>query len=101
MGQLPPIFNGDQTKLEVFSDQLRAYFHLNHQVPAFQSYLTTVPGGVCHSVHWRLTSEPLAKWPKSRQENGQNMLILRFSCFGCLFQFLNVISVDKHPPSNG
>ena len=62
---------------------------------------TTVPGGVCHPVHRRLTSEPLAERPKSRRESGQNMPILRFSCFGRLFQFLNAISVDKRPPSNG
>ena len=39
MGQLPPVFDGDRTKTEGFVDSLRAYFRLNHEVPAFQSYL--------------------------------------------------------------
>jgi hypothetical protein len=42
MGQLPPIFDGDRTKSEGFVDLLRSYFRLNHQVPAFQSYLTRI-----------------------------------------------------------
>jgi hypothetical protein len=42
MGQLPPIFDGDRTKLEEFLDLLKAYFCLNHQVPAFQSFLTRI-----------------------------------------------------------
>jgi hypothetical protein len=42
MGQLPPIFDEDQTKLEEFLDLLKAYFRLNHQVPAFQSFLTRI-----------------------------------------------------------
>jgi hypothetical protein len=42
MGQLPPIFDGDRTKSEEFLDLLKAYFRLNHQVPAFQSFLTRI-----------------------------------------------------------
>ena len=42
MGQLPLVFDGDRTKTEVFVDSLRAYFRLNHEVPAFRSYLTKV-----------------------------------------------------------
>ena len=42
MGQLPPIFDGDRTKSEAFLDALKAYFRLNHQVPAFNSYLTRI-----------------------------------------------------------
>jgi hypothetical protein len=42
MGQLPPIFDGDRTKSEEFLDLLKAYFCLNHQVPAFQSFLTRI-----------------------------------------------------------
>ena len=42
MGQLPPVFDGDRTKTEGFVDSLRAYFCLNHEVPAFRSYLTKV-----------------------------------------------------------
>jgi hypothetical protein len=42
MGQLPPIFDEDRTKSEGFIDLLKSYFHLNHQVPAFQSYLTRI-----------------------------------------------------------
>ena len=42
MGQLPPIFDGDRTKAEAFLNSLKAYSHLNHQVPAFQSYLTKI-----------------------------------------------------------
>ena len=42
MGQLPPIFDGDRTKSEAFLDTLKAYFRLNHQVPAFNSYLTRI-----------------------------------------------------------
>ena len=42
MGQLPPIFDGDKTKSEAFLDALKAYFHLNHQVPTFNSYLTRI-----------------------------------------------------------
>ena len=42
MGQLPPVFDGDRTKTEGFVDSLRAYFRLNHEVPAFRSYLTKV-----------------------------------------------------------
>jgi len=38
----------------------------------------TVQIGNSHPVHWRLTSEPLAKRPKSRRESGQNTLILKF-----------------------
>jgi hypothetical protein len=30
----------------------------------------TVPVGVFHPVHWRLTSEPLAERPKFRWESG-------------------------------
>ena len=42
MGQLPPVFDGDRTKTEGFVDSLRAYFRLNHEVPAFRSYLTKI-----------------------------------------------------------
>ena len=42
MGQLPPIFDGDRTKSKVFLDALKAYFCLNHQAPAFNSYLTRI-----------------------------------------------------------
>ena len=35
MGQLPPVFDGDRTKTEGFVDSLKAYFQLNHEVPAF------------------------------------------------------------------
>ena len=35
MGQLPPIFDGDRKLVESFIDCLKAYFCLNHQVPAF------------------------------------------------------------------
>ena len=42
MGQLPPVFDGDRTKTEGFVDSLRAYFRLNHEVPAFCSYLTKI-----------------------------------------------------------
>ena len=42
MGQLPPVFDGDRSKTEGFVDSLRAYFRLNHEVPAFHSYLTKV-----------------------------------------------------------
>jgi hypothetical protein len=45
---------------------------------------TTVPGGFCHPVHRRLTSEPLAERPKTRWESGQNMPTL---VFGRLFHF--------------
>ena len=48
----------------------------------------------------RLTSEQLAEQQKSRRESGRNTPILRFSRFGRLFQFLNVISVDKRPLSS-
>src|SRR6266403_81842 len=41
-------------------------------------YRTTVQIGNSHPVHWRLTSEPLAKRPKSRRESGQNTPILKF-----------------------
>ena len=42
MGQLPPVFNGDWTKLEEFIELLKAYFCLNHQVSALQSFLTRI-----------------------------------------------------------
>ena len=42
MGQLPPVFDGDQTKSEEFIELLKAYFHLNHQVPALRSFLTRI-----------------------------------------------------------
>ena len=42
MGQLPPVFDGDRTKSQAFLDLLKAYFRLNHRVPAFQSYFTRI-----------------------------------------------------------
>ena len=42
MGQLPPVFDGDQTKSEEFIELLKAYFCLNHQVPALRSFLTRI-----------------------------------------------------------
>ena len=42
MGQIPQVFNGDRMKTEGFVDSLRAYFRLNHEVPALQSYLTKI-----------------------------------------------------------
>ena len=42
MGQIPQVFNGDRLKTEGFVDSLRAYFRLNHEVPALQSYLTKI-----------------------------------------------------------
>ena len=42
IGQLPLIFDRDRTKSEAFLDALKAYFRLNHQVPAFNSYLTRI-----------------------------------------------------------
>ena len=42
MGQLPLVYDGDRTKLEEFIKLLKAYFRLNHQVPALQSFLTRI-----------------------------------------------------------
>ncbi len=42
MGQLPPVFDGDRAKTEGFVDSLRAYFRLNHEVPAFRAYITKI-----------------------------------------------------------
>jgi hypothetical protein len=42
MGQLLAVFAGDWIVSEEFFDQLKVYFRLNHQVPAFQSYLTRI-----------------------------------------------------------
>ena len=42
MGQLPSVFDGDRALAEGFIDALKAYFRLNHQVPAFQSYFTRI-----------------------------------------------------------
>ena len=42
MGQLPLVFNRDRTKLEEFIELLKAYFRLDHQVPALQSFLTRI-----------------------------------------------------------
>lgn len=42
MGQLPPVFDGDRKLAESFIDCLKAYFRLNHQVPAFGSYITRI-----------------------------------------------------------
>ena len=42
MGQLTPVFNGDRTKSEEFIELLKAYFRLNHQVPALRSFLTRI-----------------------------------------------------------
>src|SRR5713226_4531390 len=42
MGELPDIFNGDQTKAEAFIDQLNHYFLLNLDVPGFNSPIKKV-----------------------------------------------------------
>jgi hypothetical protein len=48
----------------------------------------TVQGGHLHHVCGGHNFAGPAKWPKSKRESGENMLILLFSYFGCLFQFL-------------
>jgi hypothetical protein len=53
--------------------------------------MTIVQTGLSRLVYWRLTSKPLAERLKSRRESGQNMLILIFSYFGRLFQFIDMI----------
>jgi len=42
MGELPDVFNGDQTKAEAFIDQLNHYFLLNLDVPGFNSPIKKV-----------------------------------------------------------
>src|SRR5258708_4203612 len=42
MGELPDVFNGDQTKAESFIDQLNHYFLLNLDIPGFNSPIKKV-----------------------------------------------------------
>jgi hypothetical protein len=58
---------------------------------ALHTITTIVQTGLFHLAYRRLTSKPLAERLKSRRESGQNMLILIFSDFGRLFQFLDTI----------
>src|SRR5258708_9033544 len=42
MGELPDVFNGDQTKAEAFINQLNHYFLLNLDIPGFNSPIKKV-----------------------------------------------------------
>jgi hypothetical protein len=42
MGQMPTVFAGDRSAAEGFVDALKAYFRLNHQFPAYASFLTRI-----------------------------------------------------------
>ena len=67
----------------------------NSQLP--EKELTTVQISFPHHVCRGLSNAFQAKPLKSKQESGVNMLILRFSDFGHLFQFLGPIFVLRHP----
>jgi hypothetical protein len=50
---------------------------------------TIVEGALFQPLCRSLNIESLAKQPKSGKESGEKTLILKFSYFGCLFQFLD------------
>jgi len=73
--------NHDKNFIKVFGMSIKA-----------QEVLVTLSHPACGSCKF----EFLAKQPKSKEESRENMPILRFLIFGCLFQFLVAFTVpDK------